>query len=137
MAGKRRGRASARRTVQSVVDHKICCGCGACAALCPVNCIEFVYGKRYNYPKVDTERCTGCGRCLEVCPSEFLLHGTDPGFQDRPQEAALSCHLVHASDDQIRHEGASGGVSQAFSSTCWARETSMARSWREQTRNGR
>ena len=68
-----------------------------------------MYGKRYNYPKIDVERCMECGRCLKVCPSEFLLRGTDPGFQDRPQEAALSCHLVHASDDQIRYEGASGG----------------------------
>jgi len=109
VAGKRRGRINDCRTVQSVVDHKVCCGCGACTALCPVNCIEFVYGKRYNYPRIDTERCTECGRCLKVCPSEFLLRGTDPGFQDRPREAALSCHLVHASDDQIRYEGASGG----------------------------
>ena len=92
-----------------VVQKKICCGCGACAVVCPVNCIEFVYGERYNYPKVDLDQCTHCGRCLKVCPSAFLLRGTDPGFADRPEEASLGCYLVHAQDDQIRHYGASGG----------------------------
>jgi len=104
-----RAKSARRQTVQSVVDHKICCGCGACTAVCPANCIEFVYGARYNYPKVDLEQCTRCSRCLKVCPSAFLLRGTDPGFTDRPEEASLGCYLVHARDEQIRHYGASGG----------------------------
>lgn len=97
------------RTVQAVVSGKACCGCGACAAVCPANCIEFLYGLRYNYPRVDPDRCSSCGRCMKVCPSGFLLDGTDPGFKDNPAESSLGCYLVHSRDDQIRHYGASGG----------------------------
>lgn len=96
-------------TVATVVQHRACCGCGACTVACPVHCIEFVYGKRFNYPKIDAERCVECGKCLEVCPSEFLLHGTDPGFCDKPMEASYDCYLIHSSDDGIRLDSSSGG----------------------------
>lgn len=96
-------------TVQAVVDRKICCGCGTCLVICPTSCIKFVYGKRYNYPKIDTERCVQCGKCLGVCPSAFLLHGTEPGFVDRPLEADYNSYLIHSKDDRVRLDSSSGG----------------------------
>jgi len=77
--------------------------------ICPASCIEFVYGIRYNYPKVDTERCIHCGRCLEVCPSAFLLRGTDPGFSDDVKKVSYDCYLIHSKDDGIRLDASSGG----------------------------
>lgn len=96
-------------SVQAVVDRKICCGCGACSVICPTSCIEFIYGKRFNYPKIDAERCVQCGKCLEVCPSAYILKGTDPGFEDRPLEAGYDCYLIHSKDDGIRLDSSSGG----------------------------
>jgi len=97
------------QTIQAVVDHKACCGCGSCLVICPASCIEFIYGRRFNYPKVDVTRCTGCGRCLKVCPSAFLLKGTDPGFSDESAKASYDCYLIHSKDDEIRLDASSGG----------------------------
>lgn len=98
-----------QKSIQDVVEHKICCGCGACPVVCPISCIEFFYGNRFNYPKVDTERCIQCGKCLKVCPSAFLLKGTDAGFSDDVTNAPYDCYLIHSKDDGIRIDASSGG----------------------------
>jgi coenzyme F420 hydrogenase subunit beta len=96
-------------TINSVVKNKICCGCGACSVICPTSCIEFMYGSRFNYPKIDSEQCVQCGKCLEVCPGAFLLEGTDPGFVDEPAKASYDCYLIHSADDDVRLDASSGG----------------------------
>ena len=98
-----------RKSIQDVVEHKICCGCGACPVVCPASCIKFVYGERYNFPRIDAEQCLECGKCLEVCPSAFLLKGTDPGFFDEPAKELYDCYLIHSKDDGIRLDASSGG----------------------------
>lgn len=98
-----------RSSVIAVINMKVCCGCGACSVICPAGCIEFVYGERYNFPRIDAERCLGCGKCLEVCPSAFLLKGTEPGFSDDVTNASYDCYLIHSRDDEIRLDAASGG----------------------------
>jgi coenzyme F420 hydrogenase subunit beta len=97
------------KSVVYVIDKRVCCGCGACSVVCPASCIEFVYGNRFNYPKVDIERCVHCGRCLEVCPSAFLLKGTELEFSAEPAKESYDCYLIHSRDDEIRLDSASGG----------------------------
>lgn len=47
-----------------------CCGCGACAAKCPKNCIEMVPdGCGFLRPTVDWNACIGCSGCDSVCPA--------------------------------------------------------------------
>lgn len=100
---------SKHRSIQMVVDNKICCGCGVCLVACPTQCISFVYGKRYNYPRIDFNSCTGCGRCLKVCPSAFLLKGTEPDYPYLEEQKDLNCYLAHSPDDNVRLDAASGG----------------------------
>lgn len=46
-----------------------CCGCSACADICPVSCIEMTYNsEHFLYPKVDETRCLKCGKCQSACP---------------------------------------------------------------------
>lgn len=97
------------KSIDTIVRKKVCCGCGACTVICPVNCINFVYGDRYNYPKINAEQCVQCGKCLKVCPSTFLLKGTDPGFSDEPAKASYQCYLIHSKDDNVRLDASSGG----------------------------
>lgn len=45
-----------------------CCGCTACASICPHDAITMrPDGMGFPYPYVDTSRCTGCGTCERVC----------------------------------------------------------------------
>ena len=44
-----------------------CCGCGACAAVCPAGAIALVSDGRFSYPQIDEAKCVGCGRCEAVC----------------------------------------------------------------------
>jgi len=41
-----------------------CISCGACAAECPVQCIEQGDSKFV----IDPEKCIECGTCAGVCP---------------------------------------------------------------------
>ena len=96
------------RTIDIILEKKICVGCGACSVVCPNNCITFVYGQRYNYPKINERQCTQCGKCLKVCPSSFLLNGITPVLKNE-KEKVNECYLSYARDDRIRIDAASGG----------------------------
>jgi ferredoxin len=51
------------------IDLELCIGCGACASVCPTNCIEPTDdGKYYIRP----EDCIDCGACVEVCPTDAI-----------------------------------------------------------------
>lgn len=97
------------KSIDAIVRKKACNGCGACTVSCPEGAISFVNGERYNFPKVDKNMCSGCSKCLKVCPSAFLLEGTEPGFVDEPIKESYDCFLIHAKDDGIRLDAASGG----------------------------
>lgn len=46
-----------------------CCGCGACANICPKRCITMQEDEEgFLYPKIDYSKCIKCGLCLKVCP---------------------------------------------------------------------
>lgn len=48
---------------------KDCCGCNACAEICPKHCIYMVEdAKGFLYPQVDNSICIECGTCEKVCP---------------------------------------------------------------------
>lgn len=45
-----------------------CCGCTACASICPVNAIVMkADALGFLYPSVDTAVCIGCNKCDKVC----------------------------------------------------------------------
>lgn len=52
----------------NITDQKDCCGCTACASICPHSAIEMksdVLG--FKYPEVDKNKCVDCGLCDKVC----------------------------------------------------------------------
>lgn len=51
-----------------IVSPADCCGCTACASICPHDAITMQPDTLgFLYPKVDADRCIGCGLCEKVC----------------------------------------------------------------------
>lgn len=51
-----------------IEDKSLCCGCTACASICPHNAIRMVPDALgFKYPVVDQEKCVDCGLCEKVC----------------------------------------------------------------------
>lgn len=46
-----------------------CCGCSACADICPVGCIKMSEDEDFfKYPVVNKDKCLDCGKCFSACP---------------------------------------------------------------------
>lgn len=85
-----------------LVEKKNCCGCQACAQICPRGCITMVEdGEGFRYPQVDADKCVQCGLCETVCP---VLHPAEDTGREPEAYAAYSL------DPEIRRESSSGGI---------------------------
>lgn len=83
-----------------------CCGCTACAAICPKSCIEMKEDKEgFRYPEVDEEICIECGACERVCP--ILNKTKEEKFQ---QEG----YIIQNKDQQVLRESTAGGAFTAI-----------------------
>ena len=84
-----------------ILHKKDCCGCGACAQSCPVNCITMVSDTEgFLYPRVDKDKCINCNKCNRVCP----VQNADNNNNDQPEA------YVAMSRDKTRLESSSGGL---------------------------
>lgn len=85
-----------------IIDEKMCCGCGACQAICSSHCIEMEERTLGTiFPVVDAEKCIHCDACDQVCP---ILNPFIMLMQDQVAFAA------YAKDAETRNTGSSGGV---------------------------
>ncbi len=113
---------TALRTLNDVVDWRLCIGCGACAYICPQQKVELrdflAEGIR---PVVTDASCAGCSACLEVCPGIETDFGTlppGPKLGNRTFQAdwgqVLEIWEGYAVDPDIRFRGSSGGALTAL-----------------------
>lgn len=84
-----------------LATKELCTGCGACAYICPKQCIsmrEDTFG--VIYPVINHEDCISCKRCQKVCPilTPVQLH--------TPSHA----YAAWSNDENERKSSASGGV---------------------------
>ncbi len=85
----------------SIQEKTACCGCSACAAVCPQQCISLESDDEgFWYPHVDTSLCTDCHLCEKACP---VLS---------PQAERIPLHVYAAinRDEEVRARSASGGM---------------------------
>ena len=87
-----------------------CTGCGACKAICPVNCISFIPDEEgFLYPVADS-RCKNCGKCERVCP---VINSCNYNLNEFKQFCVVGCHK----NNRIWEKSSSGG---AFTAICQA-----------------
>ena len=85
-----------------IVPHEFCSGCGACAGICPKNCISMICDTEgFAYPSVDEQKCIECGVCLKKCPVE--KEGASGG-------TPISSVVLQDKDDESLKTSASGGA---------------------------
>lgn len=77
-----------------------CCGCFACAAVCPVLAVTGRINNGFIYPNFDNTVCINCHKCEQVCP-QF--------FEQKIAENAKST-ICRTNDGSIRSISSSGGV---------------------------
>ncbi len=83
-----------------------CCGCGACAAICPVLAITLKRNRNgFLYPTIDDKKCIGCGKCAKYC----AFNASNTGNQ-----LQLSYAVKHT-DETVRENSRSGGIFTSLS----------------------
>lgn len=89
-----------------ITEKKNCCGCTACAAVCPKECISMREdAEGFLYPAVNKTTCINCGACEKVCP---ILHvKPERKFE---QEA----YIVQNKDQKVLRESTAGGAFTAI-----------------------
>ncbi len=78
-----------------------CCGCSACFAVCPKNCIKMKLSDDGFYtPYFNAKCCVDCNMCVDVCP---LKH-------PQTNNAVPLAYGAITKDSTIRHHSSSGGL---------------------------
>lgn len=89
-----------------ITDKKQCCGCSACASICPSECLTMEEdAEGFLYPRIDIKKCLHCNACNLVCPMQH------PVKEERVKQKG---YLVQHKDEGIRRESTSGGAFTAI-----------------------
>lgn len=89
-----------------------CTGCGACANLCPVGCIEMkenVYGELH--PVIDERKCIECKKCQRFCPSNSVINFNK----------VIGVYAAWRKDKRKQLDSASGGIGAVLAEN-WIKE---------------
>ncbi len=96
-----------------IIPTKDCCGCEACANICPKNCIVMQPDEQgFLRPQFDESVCIHCDLCRKACP--IINHSAR---EVAPKVIACKNH-----NDEIRSGSSSGGVFTAIASAIIADE---------------
>lgn len=85
----------------NIIDKRNCCGCSACAAICPKQCISMHEDNEgFLYPHVNKARCIDCHLCEKVCNQLNPFENREP----------LKVLAAMNRNDDIRISSSSGGI---------------------------
>lgn len=93
-----------------IEDKCTCCGCGACASLCPKHCISMrMDGEGFLYPNVVESECVHCGICTKCCP---VLQKEEGETVETPL-----AYVAYHEDIHTRLQSSSGGIFSLLAQT--------------------
>lgn len=91
--------------ITQVLDQEKCCGCSACVAICPRNCISMEKDEQgFLRPKIAINSCVDCGKCEKTCPALHFKEARIP----LKVWAAKNC------EEKVRLSSSSGGIFMAL-----------------------
>lgn len=102
--------------LQQMTDVTHCTGCGTCVGACPTNTLAMRETPQGTLRPGSRRRCSGCRRCDRVCPvlgldlTAAVKDKFGASVSDADLGVCISCQTGHATDSQIRYDGASGGM---------------------------
>lgn len=77
-----------------------CCGCTACANICPTGCISMQPDEEgFLYPNINKEKCIECNKCETVCPIK----------NNQIEERKIEAVCLRSVDMDTVNESTSGG----------------------------
>lgn len=89
--------------MEKICEPKKCFGCGACAGVCPRECIVLKADMKdcgVTHPVIDQSRCINCGKCVRVCPANVEPELREPS----------TCYASVLKDQDAFNRSASGGL---------------------------
>ncbi len=90
-------------------DKVDCCGCGACAQICPMHCIEMREDREgFKYPVIDRSRCIVCNACDKVCPIKKYSESKSL------EQCKIKAYGGWNKNEEIRSKSSSGGAFSLF-----------------------
>lgn len=96
------------KSVAEIRDNNLCCSCGICKNVCPVNAIKYIRENGMFVPEI-SDACVSCGKCYKVCPS--VQHSYEKNNLHQAMTGNLKFAInAWSKDSDIRHFSASGGV---------------------------
>lgn len=89
-----------------IKEKEKCCGCSACASICPKECIDMITDEEgFLYPKVNNDICINCNLCEAICP--ILNCKEEETFEQ-------DGYIVQNKNEQVLRESTSGGAFTAI-----------------------
>lgn len=90
----------------NITNKEACCGCSACAQICPKSCIKMIEDTDgCLYPQANIEYCIECGLCEKVC--SIINNKPEDKFEQH-------AYIVQHKDMEVLRESTSGGAFTAI-----------------------
>ena len=82
-----------------------CTGCGVCASICPLKCIEVKRESNGFYYASTNQKCIGCGLCKSVCNKFY-----EEDMNNIHKIEKSKGYLMYSLDDKVLEKTSSGGI---------------------------